>query len=320
MQEVSFRGGTMMSCTLLDGKALGEKIRKDIKAKVAKLKSKPGLAFILVGENPASKMYVSMKDQACKDVGIVSFHTALKNPSESEIVKAIELYNQDKKVHGILVQLPLPATYNTQKILSAISPRKDVDGLTSEGLGKLMAGNEHLVSCTARGIIRLLEEYNIPMTGKKVVIINHTIVVGRPLAELFLNRGATVTICNEFTKDLAKETIQADILVTAVGKPGLVTDSMVKQGAAVIDAGIARVKDKNKDEGGDTVVGDVDSAAKNKAGFLTPVPGGVGPMTVAILMENTFKAKEAQEKIAQDKLQNNNIQRIKGIQKKEGRS
>ncbi len=250
----------------------------------------PTLSVILVGSNPASELYIEKKRLACKALGIefdlFRFDQSVK---ESEIISLIKELNYKFGVHGILVQLPLPQHFDSARILDTISPLKDADGFTSFNLGLLCHGEEEIVSCTANGVLKLIESTGTKIEGSNVCVVNHSIVVGRPLAQLLLNRNATVTICNRFTKDLASFTKKADILVTAVGKPGLIKPEMVKQGAIVIDAGIAKLEGKT--------VGDVEFAGvKETASFITPVPGGVGPMTVACLMQNVVKLASLQRR------------------------
>ena len=272
-----------MTATIMDGKALAEKIRARIKAEVQNLRQKPGLAAIIVGENPASKLYVDMKRRTCDEVGIYSeLYKLPDSTSEGELLQLIKKLNVNTKIHAILVQLPLPPKLNEEKILAAVALEKDVDGFSPANIGKLMAGKEAAVPCTPKGVIRLLEEFKIMIAGKNAVVIGRSKIVGRPTALLLLNRDATVTICHSKTSNLAFYTRNADILVVAAGKPKLVAADMIKEGAVVIDVGINRT--------GGKLVGDVDfESVKKKAGYITPVPGGVGPMTVAMLMENTME-------------------------------
>ena len=272
-----------MTAAIMDGKALAEKIRARIKAEVKNLRQKPGLAAIIVGENPASKLYVDMKRKTCDEVGIYSeLYKLPDSTTEEELLQLIKKLNANKKIHAILVQLPLPPQMNEEKILSAVALEKDVDGFSPANIGRLMAGKEAAVPCTPKGVIRLLEEYKIMIAGKNAVVIGRSKIVGRPTALLLLNRDATVTICHSKTSNLAFYTRNADIIVVAAGKPKLVTADMTKDGAVVIDVGINRT--------GGKLVGDVDfESVKKKASHITPVPGGVGPMTVAMLMENTLE-------------------------------
>ena len=272
-----------MPAKLIDGRAVSQALLADVKKKVALLKKQgvaPKLAVVLVGNNSASELYVEKKKKACEESGI-SFELVRfgETVSEQELVEAVQALDERGDVHAILVQLPLPNGISRFAVLDGISPEKDADGFTSVNLGLLDHGNESIVSCTALGILRLVESTGAKIEGSSVCIVNDTIVVGRPLARLFLNRNATVEVCNFYTKDLAAHTSRADILVTAVGKPGLITADMVKPGAIVIDAGIAKKDGKTK--------GDVDfEAVKKIASFITPVPGGAGPMTIACLASN----------------------------------
>ncbi len=244
---------------------------------------KAGLAVILVGNNPASELYVKKKKIACDELGIgFELFRFDEKVSQEELLQTIDGLNDKQTVNAILVQLPLPKNLDSPKILNTVSPLKDVDGFTAFNLGLLNYGKEEIVSCTAQGIVRLLESTGVVIEGSNVCIVNHSIIVGRPLAQLLLNRGATVTICHAKTTDLAMHTKNADILITAVGKPKLINGDMVKPNAVVIDAGIAK-------ENGKTV-GDVDfERVKDVASYLTPVPGGIGPMTIACLVFNVAK-------------------------------
>lgn len=273
-----------MTAKILDGKKLAEEIKKDIKKKVKKLKLKPGLAAILVGDNPASQLYVSMKKKSCQECGIhFELYKFKENTLDTEIIDTIIALNRNDKVHGIIVQLPLPKHLDKTIILQAIDPLKDVDGLNSVNLGDIMANNEKLIPATPKGVITLLDYYKIDVKGKDVVIVGHSSVVGKPLAMMFLNRDATTTVCHEFTKDLKQYTQKADILISATGVPNLIKKSMVKKNAIVIDVGISKVKGK--------ISGDVDfKEVKKIASYVTPVPGGIGPMTIASLLENVLIA------------------------------
>jgi methylenetetrahydrofolate dehydrogenase (NADP+)/methenyltetrahydrofolate cyclohydrolase len=269
---------------ILDGKAVAEKRRPFLRAQAAKLKQKPGLAAVLVGDNPSSQLYVKLKQKACDEAGFYSEkHVLAAESSEQELIALIKRLNADKKIHGILIQMPLPKHILVKNVVKSIAPEKDVDGFHPYNNGAVMDGEEHLVSATPKGIIMLLEDYGIQLEGRHVVIVNHTIVLGRPLSMLMMNRNATVTVCNHKTKDLKAHTLQADILVSGVGRPKLITKDMVRPGCVVVDAGISFVDGK--------VTGDVDfEAISHKASHITPVPGGVGPMTIAALMENTLLA------------------------------
>jgi len=273
---------------IIDGSAAAKAIREQIKKEVSVLKQKynkvPGLATILAGENPGSKIYVKLKHKACEEAGIYSVVEKFPGDvSEEEIINKIIKLNNNSQIHGILVQLPLPEHINEQKVMNAISPGKDADGFHPENMGNLLIGNEGLVPCTPKGIIYLLEKNNVKIQGAEVVVVNHSNVIGKPITALLLNRNATVTVCHVFTKDLAEHTRKADILITGTGVPNLIKEDMVKEGVVVIDAGIARVEGKT--------VGDVDfENVKKKASLIAPVPGGVGPMTIAMLLSNTIDA------------------------------
>ena len=278
-----------MPAKIIDGKKISEAILAELKKQVSELKEngiQPCLAVLLVGNNTASALYVQKKEAACNALGIKSIKIELEETAtEKALLQKIKELNENSEVHGILVQLPLPKQIERNKVLQSIAPEKDVDGFTAENLGMLALGIEELVSCTALGIIKLIDSTGIELKGKNCCIVNHSIVVGRPLMLLLLNRNATVVVCHEFTKNLSDFTKSADVLISAVGMPSLIKKEMVKQGAIVIDAGIARFEGK--------VVGDVDfNSVKGTASFITPVPGGVGPMTVACLMLNTVKAAE----------------------------
>ncbi len=274
---------------LIDGKKIAEKVREEITQEVLELKKNkqitPGLAVILVGNNPASEVYVRNKVQTCEKVGMKSFHFTLpENTSEETLLQEIKKLNQQTDVHGILVQLPLPSHLNSQKIIEAIAPHKDVDGLHPYNLGRLAAGFPTLVSCTPAGVMRLLEEINFDCNGKEAVVIGRSNIVGKPVALLLLAQNATVTICHSKTKNLAEKVKQADVIVAAVGIPKFVKGAWIKPGAVVIDVGINRGSDGK-------LIGDVDfEETKKHASFITPVPGGVGPMTIAMLLKNTLQA------------------------------
>jgi len=274
-----------MNQKILDGKLVSELVETQVKEELEFLTKKtrivPGLATILVGENPASKIYVNLKQKSCERVGINSTVITLSEKiSEKELISKIQELNKNQSIHGILVQLPLPSYIDLLKVFSAIDQRKDVDCFHPINFGKLLIGKEDLVPCTPKGIIYLLEYYQIPVTGQDVVIVNHSTLLGKPLALMFLNRDATVFIAHIKTKDLKKITTQADILVVGVGVPKLITEEMVKEDAVIIDVGINRI--------GNKIIGDVDfDNIIDKVRAITPVPGGVGPMTVASLLQNT---------------------------------
>lgn len=270
---------------LLDGKKLANKIRGELAKKVKENELKPNLAVILCGDNEASKIYVNIKSRYCKEVGIdFQEYYLSEDVSEKELLELIEKLNNDKKVNGILVQYPVPKHINLQKVASKILPEKDVDGFNPYNIGLLNIGQPNFIPCTPYGVMKLLEEYNIDLVGKKAVIIGRSNVVGKPMAECLLNAGATITVCHSKTKDLKAELLNADIIISSAGKRNLVTADMVKDGAIVIDVGT------NRDENG-KICGDVDyENVKNKASYITPNPGGVGPMTVAMLLNNVVKA------------------------------
>lgn len=270
---------------ILDGKAVSEKRLELLKEKIEESGLYPRLATVIVGSDPASQMYVRMKHRACEQVGIGSIGIDLPADASTErVLEAVVKLNNDPDINGILVQLPLPAGVDTGRVINAIAPNKDVDGFHPCNVGRLFSGDPLFAPCTPQGIMTILEEYRIPIAGKHAVVIGRSIDVERPMAALLLNADATVTICHSKTGDLKEVARRADILVSAVGKARFVGPDMVKEGAAVIDVGI------NHDEDG-KLCGDVDfEAVKDVAGAITPVPGGVGPMTIATLMENTFKA------------------------------
>lgn len=277
---------------LMNGKEVAEYIKQQVKAEIEKLGLDVALAVIVVGDNPASKIYVNNKKKACEYVGIKSLEYKLpENVAEDELLSLIDYLNNSNRVHGILVQLPLPEHINKDKVLERIALNKDVDGFTTINTGKLWQGMYDIAPCTAMGVIELLDFYGIEIEGKNCVVIGRSNIVGKPLAALLLERNATVTICHSKTKDLYKHTTQADILISAVGKPNFITWGLIKRGAVVVDVGI------NRDEHG-KLCGDVDvENIKDKVGYLTPVPGGVGPMTVAMLMKNTLEAAKKQQKV-----------------------
>lgn len=289
------------SATLIDGKEVAATIRKEIKAEVEAMQAKhgltPGLAVVLVGTRKDSQAYVSSKKKACAEVGFESFGTDLKeDATEEEVLKVVQAYNADPKVHGILVQLPMPKHINERRILDAIDLEKDVDGFHPTNIGQLaMRGREPLfVPCTPQGCIELLERYKIPISGKRAVVVGRSNIVGLPASLLLQNRDATVTVVHSRTPDAEKICTEADIVIAACGKAEMVTGAWIKPGAAVIDVGINAVDDPTAKKGY-KLVGDVkfDEAAA-KAAFITPVPGGVGPMTIAMLMKNTLEgAKHA---------------------------
>lgn len=284
---------------IIDGKMIAEQIRIELKTKVEELKKAgkklPGLVTILVGNNPASQSYVNSKAKSCTEVGMISKIEKLEESvSEEKLLEIVSAYNSDKNIHGILVQLPLPKSINEEKVIQAISPLKDVDGFHPINAGNLVIGADTFYPCTPFGIFELLQRYKIETEGKHVVVVGRSNIVGKPVANIFVQKkkgaNAVVTICHSAAKDLAKFTKQADILIAAIGKPNFITADMVADGAVVIDVGINRVEDASAKKGY-RIVGDVDfENVKNKASFITPVPGGVGPMTIAMLLQNTFLA------------------------------
>ena len=273
---------------LIDGKKVSGEIRNRLADEIQELKKKtgktPGLATVLVGDDPASAVYVRNKNKICGELGFHSFEQKLSaDTSEEKLLQLVGELNSNKDVHGILVQLPLPDQIDSEKILQAIDPKKDVDGFHPVNVGKLVVGNALLTPCTPTGIIALLDRYDIEISGKHAVIIGRSNIVGKPVSMLLLHRNATITICHSRTQNLEEVTRSADILVAAVGRANFVTDEMVSEGTVVIDVGINRVDGK--------LTGDVDfEPVSKKASHITPVPGGVGPMTIALLMENTLKA------------------------------
>lgn len=280
--------------TIIDGKAVSAAVKEEIKSETAKLKEKGitvGLAVILVGDDPASKIYVANKKKACEDLGFVSEEYLLpENTKTSELLELINVLNNEKSINGILCQLPLPKQIDEQTVINAISPLKDVDAFHPSNVGKIMIGDYDFVPCTPAGIMEMLKYYNIEISGKNCVVIGRSNIVGKPMSMLLLHQNGTVTTCHSRTKGLSKYTREADILVSAVGKANFVTADMVKDGAVVIDVGMNR---ENGKLCGDVVFDEV----SKKASFITPVPGGVGPMTIAMLMKNTLTAAKKQNNI-----------------------
>ena len=277
---------------LIDGKSLSAKIEKEVEAEVQLLKERhnivPGLAVILVGDDPASHAYVKMKARACEKVGFYSItHSMPDTISQEEIVGTIEMINENPRIDGILVQLPLPEHIDTNAILEVIDPAKDVDGFHPYNVGRLATNLDGFVPCTPLGVMRMLEEYGIDLQGKDVCVVGASNIVGKPMAALLLNANATVTVTHIYTRELREHTRRADIVIVGVGVPGLIKEDMVKEGAVVIDIGINRLDDGR-------LVGDVDfGSVAPKCDYITPVPGGVGPMTIAMLLSNTLKAAKA---------------------------
>lgn len=279
-----------MAATIIDGKSLAAAVRAAQKSAIDSLAARgvrPGLAAMLVGHDPTSRVYVRNKARACEETGVRSeVHEFAESVSESVLLDRIEQLNADSRVHGILVQLPLPRHVEAARVLAAVSPAKDVDGFHAVNLGALLQGRPGFVPGTPAGVMRLLEHAGVPLAGRHAVIVGRSTIVGKPLALMLLQKDATVTICHSKTRDLGAVTRQADILIAAVGRAKLVTADMVKPGACVIDVGVNRLPDGK-------LAGDVDFAAvKEVAGSITPVPGGVGPMTVAMLIVNTVRAAE----------------------------
>jgi methylenetetrahydrofolate dehydrogenase (NADP+) / methenyltetrahydrofolate cyclohydrolase len=287
-----------MSAQLIDGKKVSADIREGLKKDIAVVKAKgidPCLAVVLVGENPASKKYVSSKEKTCTELGIISIaHKIPETTTQQDLLKLVDDLNSDKKVHGILIQLPLPKGLDEKQVMHRIAPEKDVDGFGPQSLGKMLLDEKGFLPCTPYGAIKMLDAYGIDPSGKHAVVLGRSVIVGKPLAMLLLRKNATVTICHSKTRDLKEECLRADILCVAIGKPKFVKGDWIKQGAAVVDVGI------NVSEDG-KLVGDVDfEAASERAAYITPVPGGVGPMTIAMLMYNTVQAAKTAAGIPTD--------------------
>ena len=273
-----------MSATLIDGKALGAKVREEVAASVAEL-GQVGLATVLVGDDPASHIYIDLKQKAATQAGMEARDLKLPaDTSEEDLLATIAELNADDGVDGLLVQLPLPDHIDENRVIEAIAPAKDVDGIHPLNAGRLYLGRPTLVPGTPLGIMRMLDEYEIPLEGARAVVVGRSAIVGKPMAHLLLQRNATVTVCHSRTRDLAKHTLDADVLVAAVGVTHLVRPEMVKEGATVVDVGMNRVTDSKK------LLGDVDPAAAERAAYMTPVPGGVGPMTIAMVLQNAVTA------------------------------
>jgi len=276
---------------LIDGKSLANKVQESVADEVEQLKQVknivPGLAVILIGDDPASHAYVKMKAKACEKVGFYSItHNMPDTISQDEIIATIEMMNSNPRIDGILVQLPLPSHIDTEKILEVIDPKKDVDGFHAYNVGRLVTGLDSFVACTPLGVMKMFEAYDIDLQGKDVCVVGASNIVGKPMASLLLNANATVTVTHIFTKDLKAHTVMADIVIVGVGVPGLIKEDMVKEGAIVIDIGINRIANGS-------LVGDVDfDAVSPKCSYITPVPGGVGPMTIAMLLDNTLKSAQ----------------------------
>ena len=295
-----------MSAKIISGTEIARQVREELKQEVSDLKARhnivPGLATVLLGDNPASKSYIAGKEKAAIALGIYSERIDLPDTTtEAELLALIKRLNNDPKIHGILVQLPLPKGIDETKVLYAIDPKKDVDGFHPVNLGKLMIGDPDFIPCTPFGIQQLLIRSGIKIDGAEVVIVGRSNLVGKPIANILLQKvagaNATVTICHTGTKDIKSHTLKAEILIVAAGKPNSVTVDMVKEGAVVIDVGVNRIGKTS--EGKDILVGDVDyDKIKEKASFITPVPGGVGPMTITMLMANTVKAAKLAAKLS----------------------
>lgn len=288
-----------MSAKIIDGKSISQEIREEIKKEVEELKKKydivPGLVTILVGEDPASVSYVKSKQKTAQSLGFYSVEERLpESISEGDLIKIVKKYNEDSKIHGILVQLPLPKHINEKRVISAIDPRKDVDGFHPVNIGKMVIGESCFIPCTPQGILVILEKIGCQVEGAEVVVVGRSNIVGKPIAILLMQKrkpvgNATVTVCHTGTRDLSFHTKRADILIVAAGKPKFITADMVKEGAVVIDVGVNRIGTTS--EGKAILCGDVDfESVKEKASAITPVPGGVGPMTVTMLMKNTLDA------------------------------
>ena len=277
---------------LIDGKQLAKKIRSNLKIECEELKTKginPKFAVIMVGNDSSSKIYVKSKSKACEEIGIEFEEFLLSEDiTQENLENLIEELNQNEKVHGILVQSPIPKNLDVNRAFEKIAPEKDVDGFNSVNVGKLALNRDTFVSCTPYGIMKMFEEYQIDLTGKEVVIVGRSNIVGKPLIQCVLNKNATVTVCHSKTKNLAEHTRRADVLIAAIGKPHFITADMVKENAVVIDVGINRTEEGK-------ILGDVEfETVEKKAEYITPVPGGVGPMTIAMLMNNVIKAAQNQ--------------------------
>jgi methylenetetrahydrofolate dehydrogenase (NADP+)/methenyltetrahydrofolate cyclohydrolase len=273
--------------TIIDGKALGAKVREEVAASVAEL-GHVGLATVLVGDDPASHIYIDLKQKAAQQAGMEARDLKLPaDTSEEQLLETIAELNADDGVDGLLVQLPLPDHIEENRIIEAIAPEKDVDGIHPFNAGCLYLGRPTLVPGTPLGVMRMLDEYEIPLEGARAVVVGRSAIVGKPMAHLLLQRNATVTVCHSRTQDLERHTLDADVLVAAVGRLHLISPDMVKAGATVIDVGM------NREEGSRKVLGDVDPGAMDRAAYMTPVPGGVGPMTIAMVLQNAVTAARA---------------------------
>lgn len=289
-----------MSAKILDGRQIAAQMREELKGRIAALAERgirPGLAVILVGDDPASRSYVTAKEKACEEVGIYSIDNRLSGQTtEAELLDLIERFNRDKQIHGILVQLPLPKHIHEERILNAICPEKDVDGFHPVNVGRMVVGQRCFLPCTPNGVVQMLVRSGVALEGAEVVIVGRSNIVGKPLANLLIQKGrmgdATVTICHTKTRNLAEHVRRADIVIAAAGRPRTITDDMIKEGAVVIDVGVNRLEDASA-KNGYRLVGDVDfEAVRQKASMITPVPGGVGPMTITMLLYNTVESAE----------------------------
>jgi methylenetetrahydrofolate dehydrogenase (NADP+)/methenyltetrahydrofolate cyclohydrolase len=287
-----------MAASIIDGKKIAAEIREELKKEVEQLKTRgvvPGLGVVLVGDDPASRSYVTAKEKACADIGLYSDDNRLPaETTQKELMGLVDKLNNDPKIHGILVQLPLPEPLDEAEVLLRINPEKDVDGFHPVNVGKMVVGEEAFLPCTPHGVLQLLARSGVEISGAHVVIVGRSNIVGKPLANMLIqkkeNANATVTVCHTRTKDIASYTKQADILIAAAGMPKVVTADMVRDGVVVIDVGVNRVEDATR-ERGYRLVGDVDfEAVKEKASMITPVPGGVGPMTITMLLHNTIES------------------------------
>ncbi len=286
---------------IIDGKLISSRIKSEVRSETEILEKEkgitPGLAFILAGENPASRVYVRNKGKACEELGFYSVTEQLpENTSESELLELVDKFNNDKGIHGILVQLPLPSHINQQKVIEAIDYRKDVDGFHPLNAGRLMIGEKCFIPCTPYGITELLKRSNVETSGKNVVVIGRSSIVGKPVANLLMRYefNSTVTVCHSKTENISVISSRADILIAAIGKANFVTKDFIKDGCIIIDVGINRVEDKNS-KTGYRITGDVDyEDCFGKCGMITPVPGGVGPMTIAMLMKNTLDSAKGE--------------------------
>ena len=293
-----------MTAKIIDGKQAAAQMRAELKEKVSQLKAKgvtPGLAVILVGEDPASKSYVTAKEKACEEIGMHSNDNRLPaTTTQDELLALIAKYNNDPKIHGILVQLPLPKHINENAVLLAVDPSKDVDGFHPINVGRMVVGQDAYLPCTPHGVVQLLLRNGVKLDGAEVVIVGRSNIVGKPLANMLIQKSktgnATVTVCHTRTKNIAEHIKRADIVIAAAGRPNTITADMVKDGAVVIDVGVNRIEDATK-KTGFRLVGDVDfEALKEKASLITPVPGGVGPMTITMLLYNTVQSAEKSAK------------------------